>query len=93
MNTVSIGFLILFVTTILFVLRNEYTWRRGRDAIRLVSNWCDDLIKIKQYDMNRSYYEEMIIGYNHYMFDISKWGKYSRIKKEYQSLIKDYGDE
>ena len=91
MNTLSFVLLFILFVCLFFIFRNNYTLMRGEDAIKLVSLWCLDLIKIKQYDMSRNYYKEMIVNYDTYLFNIFLWGKYSRIKPEYQSLIKDYG--
>ena len=92
MNTLLFIFLIVSFVCIFFLFRNNYTWMRGKDARKVVTNWCNDLIKINQYMMGINYYEEMIIDYDTYLFNIFKWGKYSRIKPEYQSLVEDYGE-
>lgn len=82
--------IIALIACVLFIFRNDYTYKHSMIAIRCVSNYVDDLRKRNELDMCTNYYDKFEYNYNEYMFNLKLWGRYSYIKPEYREMLKKY---
>ena len=82
--------IVICLLSLLFILRNNYTYKVRLKAINLISDYCDILIEKGKYDPTVHYYEKYAIGYNEYLFKFWLFGVKNVIKEEYRDLILSY---
>lgn len=74
----------------LVLFRNWYTWNCFNYSRNAISQYCQDLIKNREYDLFFDYYNVMQTSYLKHFFNLSLWGKYSTVNIKYIDVLKPY---
>jgi hypothetical protein len=72
------------------LIKNNYTLSTRLKAINLISDYLENLIREKKYDINVDYYNLMIIEYDKFLWNPFAFTKYDAIKSEYKQALKDF---
>ena len=94
METLGILFIVAGISGMVFsllrFLRWEYTYNCMRTANICISNYCEELLSKREYDITVNYYKRYKYDYYKHVHNLTLWGRYSAIKPEYRELLKKH---
>jgi predicted histidine transporter YuiF (NhaC family) len=91
-NTAMVIILIVLVVGLVLsffmVYRNEYTYKRQKEAIEIVCQYCTNLILTDKYViLENGYYDTILVDYDTYMWRLWDWSLKGCFREEYRELF------